>query len=233
MPQHPAPQKIKLFIGYAGLPSFTSFLNGQKVLNTALDLGYYGTLSFDHSIYHKQKPSAIKNLKTGKGLFSDGLSSVIDTTLYYEGVVNQFHSGTFSVSGVPVNFEKGAASVAEVGLWKKYNLLLNWKEKEASVYPFQEVAFHSPSPGFGFGVSIRNQAILVSSTENESVAAPSGLQVGDEILSINQIDLLGIQVNELCTILNEDEIWSGKSYLSLKIKRVDRTKHAIELYKNE
>ncbi|QRM90740.1 hypothetical protein FG167_16340 [Lacinutrix sp. WUR7] len=130
----------KLFIGYAGLPSIACKINGEKVWNFAVDLGYNGETVIPFSEFKKQtengKISDFKKTNT-KGVI--GIYGKQNTTREsYTSVIKELEFGNATLKNENVYAEQYLDRRFGVNFFKNYRVILNWNSKKIKLIDNKE-----------------------------------------------------------------------------------------------
>lgn len=121
----------KLFIGVAGLPSIAAKINGKKIWNFPVDLGYNGDIVIPFSEFKKQTEngeiSDFKKLNTQ----SIGIYGKENTTREsYTGIINEIGFGNSTLKNKKVYSEQYLSRRFGLDFFKNYRVILNWDSKK-------------------------------------------------------------------------------------------------------
>ncbi|MGJ8660248.1 MAG: retropepsin-like aspartic protease [Cellulophaga fucicola] len=122
----------KLFVGYGGLLSIACKLNGNKVWNFTVDLGYNGGVVIPFSEFEKQKENRrILDFKESKTNGAIGIYGKQDNTrISYTGVVNELEFGNTILKNQKVYSEQYLGRRFGSDFFKNYRVILNWNSKK-------------------------------------------------------------------------------------------------------
>lgn len=130
----------KLFIGYAGIPSIATKINGKKVWNFTVDFGFNGGISIPFSEFEKQiengKISDYKKSKTQGVIGIYGKQSEIRE--YYIGTINEIEFGNTVLKKEKVYSEQYLEHLFGLEFFKNYRVILNWDRKKIKLIKNRE-----------------------------------------------------------------------------------------------
>jgi predicted aspartyl protease len=180
-------------------PYVNGTINGQSALFT-YDTGFAGNIDLDKDV---------DSLKYAKGFHSYGSSSI---GLY--GAKDSVTTRTVKLEGLKLgsmSLEPQIVELEDGGLlgnlfMNKHDVIIDWKSnkiylKKVKVFETAEVK------SFGLGLRFKNNQVVVSSLIKE---LPIELQLGDQILSINDMDFTNLNNEQACD-----------SFLNLELKDLD------------
>ena len=195
--------KTKLYIGYGGVPSVTTYLDNNKLYNTVIDYGFGGNISLLKDDFNKiiKKNSNIKYTKA----IGSSIASVygdLPSREYFQAIINQYKIDNFLIPEQLISFGSINSRVIGNGFLRDYKVILSWKDKSAwfiKNYKTKEpVSFKT----FGYGFQRKNNEIYISSIYENSESSNKGLKLGDKILKINTEDYTNITNERWCEIIN-------------------------------
>lgn len=122
----------KLFIGMAGLPSIATKINGQKVWNFLVDLGYNGDIVIPFSEFEKQiDNSEITEYKKSNTKGVIGIYGKQKTTrTSYTGIIDELEFGNTIIKQQKVYSEQYLEKRFGLDFFKNYRVILDWKSKK-------------------------------------------------------------------------------------------------------
>ena len=129
------PEKIienKLFIGVAGVPAIASKINGKKVWNFTIDLGFNGEIVIPFSEFEKQVENGeISDFKKSDTQGVIGIYGKQKTTRSsYTGVINQIEFGNTTLKNEKVYSEQYLDQLFGLDFFRNYRVILNWNSKK-------------------------------------------------------------------------------------------------------
>ncbi len=225
--------EAKFFIGYQGTPSIITSVNGMRVLNNRIDTGYNGSISlskveFQKLIENKKLTQYVKgNGVTGVGVYGAG-----KTETFYKGRIDEMSLGKLKLDK-PVITSFGGRNRKLIGVefLKNYRVIFNWdtrKIKFINTTPYDNSSYDT----FGYGLSFEENKVFIRSIIEESSADKNGLQVGDQVLTLNDKDYSTISAEQWCTKLKNDWANPSEEEVTLVINR-DNTTTTVNLNKSE
>ncbi len=122
----------KIFIGYDRTPAIGFKINGKKVWNFVVDLGYNGEIVIPFSEFERQ----IENGQISDFTKSDtqGVIGVYgkqnSTRESYTGIINEIEFGNSTLKNVKVYSEQYLDKIFGLDFLKNYRVILNWKSKK-------------------------------------------------------------------------------------------------------
>lgn len=122
----------KLFIGVAGLPSIACKINGKKVWNFLVDLGYNGDIVIPFSEFERQKENGkISDFKKSNTQGVIGIYGRQDSTRdSYTGIIKEIEFGNSTLKNVKVYSEQYLDKRFGLDFFKDYRVILNWNSKK-------------------------------------------------------------------------------------------------------
>jgi len=179
-----------------GSPNIIATINNIDTLNVQFDTGNSGFVNGLSPIIEKKikNGKAVKwtmklNIPIGKKK-SDSIES------HYYVRIDSLKLGESDFYNLPIvaynpNYKQtmGKGSIG-IDFLKHFVTTIDWIENKIYLYPFENKNFflHNKKT-FGFTYKYSNNKFLVNSIFQGSEAEKSGLEIGDEIISINGIDL--------------------------------------------
>ncbi|TQD39859.1 retropepsin-like aspartic protease [Haloflavibacter putidus] len=122
----------KLFIGVAGIPSIAAKINGKKVWNFAVDLGYDGGIVIPFSEFKKQTENGqITDFKKSNTQGVIGVYGKQNTTREsYTGIINEIEFGNSTLENVKVYSEQYLEKRFGLNFFRNYRVIINWNSKK-------------------------------------------------------------------------------------------------------
>ncbi len=211
--------EVKFFVGYQGTPSIIVDVNDLRVLNTRIDTGYNGSLSLSRIEFQKlRNKNKITQYVTGNGSTSVGVYGAGKPTIFHKGLINEMTFGNLKLNNTVVTFAGLDQKLIGMNFLKKYRVIFNWNSKKIKmieITPFKNSKVNT----YGFGPSFKENKLYVKSVIKKSSAAKNGLQLGDQILTINDTDYSTIEQNEWCKTLKNGLVDASEKTIKMTIKR--------------
>jgi len=130
----------KMFIGVAGLPSIACKINGERIWNFPVDLGYNGGIVMPFSEFEKQ----IENGKISDFKKSDtqGIIGVYgkqnSSRESYTGIIEEIEFGNSTLKNEKVYSEQYLSKIFGLDFFKNYRVILNWNSKKVKLIENKE-----------------------------------------------------------------------------------------------
>jgi predicted aspartyl protease len=217
-------KKFDFSLSYYQSPQKTPLIKGnilgEKLLFT-FDTGYNGNIEYKTSL------EIIENKFPINHFITNGINSV---GLYGRGLQKKeilFKSNFYLNKLLLENeiIESGNASLIGNEFLKKYAFLIDWKKQK--IY-FKKKIVNKENGLRGFGIKYlfeNKKAFVVAKVENKDIP----LELGDQIIKINEFDFTGLSDNEICNyLLNKVE--KDKEFITVTIKRREAT-HSFNIKK--
>ena len=122
----------KMFIGIAGLPSIACRVNGEKIWNFPVDLGYNGEIVIPFSEFEKQiKNGQISDFKKSNTQGVIGVYGKQNTTREsYTGIISEIEFGNSTIKNEKVYSEQYLEKRFGLDFFRDYRVILNWNSKK-------------------------------------------------------------------------------------------------------
>ncbi|MBI6115879.1 retropepsin-like aspartic protease [Salegentibacter maritimus] len=122
----------KLFIGVAGIPAIACKINGEKVWNFTVDLGYNGGIVVPFSEFKKQTENGeILDFKKSNTKGVTGIYGAPNTTREsFIGIIDEIEFGNSTLENVKVYSEQYLDKAFGSDFFKNYRIILNWNSKK-------------------------------------------------------------------------------------------------------
>ena len=130
----------KLFIGVAGIPSIACKMNGEKIWNFPVDLGYNGDIVIPFSEFEKQTENGkISNFKKSDTQGVIGVYGKQNTTREsYTGIINEIEFGNSTLKNKKVYSEEYLGKRFGLDFFRNYRVILNWNSKKIKLIENKE-----------------------------------------------------------------------------------------------
>lgn len=207
----------KIFIGTsASRPSITTQINEDKILNNLIDLGNNGNAHLSYTTFLKQKKSKkITKFKEGFGYSSIGMYGKGDEKKEYSVKIDQIKIGNHIITDKIMVVKNDKPNLG-ISFFKNYRLILNWKSKKIKMVK-QSNSLNTELNHFGFKHIFNGNKLFVGFVYKSE--ASKILQLGDQILRINNIDYTNISNEKKCDFFNNSIIPKGTNEIAIKILR--------------
>ena len=130
----------KMFIGVAGLPSIACRVNGEKIWNFSVDLGYNGQIVIPFSEFEKQiENGRIPDFKKSNTHGVIGVYGKQNTSREsYTGVINEIEFGNSTLKNEKVYSEQYLEKRFGLDFFRNYRVILNWNTKKIKLIENQD-----------------------------------------------------------------------------------------------
>ncbi|TQI71093.1 aspartyl protease [Gramella sp. Hel_I_59] len=130
----------KMFIGVAGLPSIACKINGERIWNFPVDLGYNGGIVMPFSDFEKQiENGQISDFKKSD---TQGIIGVYgkqnSSRESYTGIIDEIEFGNFTIKNEKVYSEQYLSKIFGLDFFKNYRVILNWNSKKIKLIENKE-----------------------------------------------------------------------------------------------
>lgn len=122
-------KESKFYIGYAGIPSITTKVNGMTVLNNVIDFGFTGGVILPFKVFEKQKNKRIKKWVKSYGEGSTGIYGSKKNITSYDSKIDEIKIGNLTVKNRIVYSAPFMENIFGLAFFKNYRVILNWKIK--------------------------------------------------------------------------------------------------------
>jgi len=191
----------KLFIGTAGIPSVIVDINGQRTLNNTVDLGNSGGVLLRTDYFNKQiDEKKIKKYVKGNHK-SFGVFGRTETEPFYNVIIDEMKIGNHNINNLLASVLSGSDGNLGLSFFKNYRLVLNWHTKKMKMTPISD-AGNGSYKGYGFDTLYQNENVFVSSIV-ETSSASEFLELGDQIVNVNNENYLNVTIEQYCDILTK------------------------------
>lgn len=192
----------KLFIGTAGVPSVIVDINGQRTLNNTVDLGNSRGVLLRTDYFNKQidKKKIKKYVKGNHKSF--GAFGRTETEPFYNVIIDEMKIGNHNINNLLASVQSGSDGNLGLSFFKNYRLILNWHTKKMKMTPITD-AGNGSYKGYGFDTLYQNENVFVSSII-ETSSASEFLELGDQIVNVNNENYLNVTKEQYCDIWTKD-----------------------------
>jgi len=166
-----------------------------------LDMGSAGSFSTGKTVLYKNFPSF------GYDAYRVGSSSIrfrgleeLDSS--FIALHKTIQVGATSFEDQNMVFGRNHASIIGMSVWKHFNFTLDWKGKRLMLEARDSLPPASLE-SMGFNFNFLDSVVRVTELTYPSHAASSGLQMGDTILAINEVDCENLSDAMRCNLFKE------------------------------
>ncbi|KXX71962.1 aspartyl protease family protein [Flammeovirga sp. SJP92] len=210
---------VKFFEGFGGVPSLTTYINENKVLNTVIDYGFGGEVQLDEK--HVKKVESEKVHK-GYGVTSVGLYGEEVPKLSYSGTIKSFSLGNgLDFENQKITFEGKYSNTLGTGIFKYHHIILDWNNKEI-LFKRNNIPKKIKNE-LGYALGYRDGAVYIRNVYENSIAMKKGLQLQDKIIAIDGVNFERIDEKKWCEYL----INAGNSNTKVLLIERDGVRHEI------
>ncbi|GAA4273512.1 aspartyl protease family protein [Aquimarina gracilis] len=212
-------KEVKFFVGYQGTPSIITTVNGMRVLNNRIDTGYTGSLSLSRIEFQKlRNKNKLAKYVTGNGSASVGVYGAGKPTVFYRGLVDNMRFGNLELDNTVISFSGANSKLIGINFLKKYRVIFNWNTQRIKLIetqPYKNTTVNT----YGFGPSFKEDKLYIKYIIEGSSAQKNGLEIGDQILAIDDADYTTITQNQWCTTLKNGLVDASKKAINITIQR--------------
>lgn len=212
--QIPSSAKALNFIEDFGGSPYFKMQYGDSTMYVEFDCGANGPLSI--------KDTDTNNLKKLSHSFAVGHGATVQT-LYQKLAAKQYACIVDSIKIADVTFRNKLVFLTEIrdkslmgtSFMKNYETILNWKDHKIYMDELTSAIDTTYSRSFGFNFAIDSNKLRVQFVWNGSLAEKDGINVGDEVTAVNDINTTAITDEQYCDIINEI---TGQNTIKVAVK---------------
>lgn len=153
----------------------------------------------------------------GFGIVSSGIFGVERDTLLMAKVPN-VKIGAYELDTTVFTIKKKAGNLVGNDFLNNYIVTINWQNNRLYLAPVKDTT-DITTTSFGFGYEFKNQNFYVSFLYEEGDAIKQGVQIGDQLLSIDGVSLENKTVDTFCGLKNDGITQKETKEVLLKAKR--------------
>ncbi len=192
-------------------PVITLKLDTTEIPNVTFDTGSNGDISVSAKNF-KNISEANSNIiyTVSKGATNYGVygKSKNDSTIFAR--IPSVSFGDVVLESQIVEF-KQHSNILGTQFFKNYAVILNWDTKNITLLQHSDYS-RKNLIDYGFKLDIRDSKLYVGSIFDDSTMIKSGVQVGDQILTVNNKDVSQLSQDEACNIIvNQQKIATSDS----------------------
>jgi predicted aspartyl protease len=181
---------------------------GSEIKATAIiDTGFPGVVALPLSIIKKTNSFKQGNVIAAKGSMSGGMFGMADED--YGLRIDELKVGELKLRNIPStshSLKDGHLLLGNKFL-EKFLVILHYPAEEIILTPYG-TPFETNIPSYGLALAKKDKKTLVSGIWEQSSAARSSLQPGDEIVKINSMEANTLSLIELMVIFLDEDIHS-------------------------
>jgi len=188
----------------------------DKKIRAIIDTGSNGGFGFGkHFLKRLKKNNISSKILSGYGTESYGIfGGEVDTTYY--AALSNVKLENMEFKDVRTSFVETSGGRIGLDFIKNYNVTFDWADKKMILEPKRKFK-NDDLINYGFKWMFRDNKLLVRFIYNNSKAKKLGMQLGDQILSINNNNFEDLSQDEQCNYILNNPM---NSYEECKIKVV-------------
>lgn len=201
-----------------GTPRIDLIFNNNRIKDLTFDTGFNGYISVPKKTLHlldidyQNDKTVYKTGATGFSLY--GLHK--KDTIYYTKI-DKLSLGDLELNNQILEF-KSSSNLIGFKFLSNYIVILDWTANTIYLKEVVKSPYNSIQT-FGFGVSIKNNKLIVGSIFNNSESS-NKLKIGDEIIALNGESYLDLSESSLCDLYISGPLkFDNLNYVEVKIKR--------------
>lgn len=188
---------------------------GNKAINTTFDTGAttYFTFPFE---YYKSEIEFLTGTEA-VGSSSSGIYGTNKGAITTYKKIPKFTINNIQIANQIATFNEGSSAIIGNSFFKNYRLILDWKENQ--IYMIKEVEIKNATlETFGIGLRYIDNQPTIAKIFKGTDADKSGLQLGDKIIAIDDLDVSKLTETEACNY-TFNNILSGKESRNITVLR--------------
>ena len=184
-----------------GTPLVHLKIGQVEVRKLKIDTGSVGFLSTDISIYDgiKEKDYILKE-RSSYGTNSVGLFGTSEKDTIKHVLLKDFSMGNLCVVNQTVDLKHGKSSLLGMSFLRNYTVTLDWKSNTLFLTPNGNF-YNAFAETFGISMFKEGDKTVVSLITEGSDAQKSGIEIGDTVLRINDVDVAHTTLEEYCKVI--------------------------------
>ncbi|KJY78817.1 aspartyl protease family protein [Vibrio nigripulchritudo] len=188
--------------GYPHHPILEHRINDKFTDNLMFDTGNTEVLQLNQLALDQMiTDGVLSNPKIeGHGSFGESAGGQAESTVYYQTPIESMEVGGLELKDFHAWTRATPPSLLGAKLLENHIVTLDYPNRDAYFYKFQERRKERTSWGYKTAISELN-SLYVSFLESPSLAESAGLQLGDRILKVNYRDTTYIDPEKHCEIL--------------------------------
>ena len=198
-----------------GTPKVDIFINQKKAKRITFDTGSNSDFSMNLSEF-KDVITSSKNIESF-GNSSTGVYGKGADRISVWSKVNSLKLGTLNLQNQILEFEENASRTIGNKFLQNFKVVIDWNLNQINLSKIRDYA-NSQLLTFGFNYKVLNKKLYVGTIYKDSEAEKRGMQIDDEILSINELKFSDLSEIYLCD-LTFNNITKENSDLKIEILR--------------
>lgn len=206
---------LKFKAKISSTPLISLSVNDNQIENITFDTGSNGQITLQKKFYHElKKKDALLNSTFIKGSTRYGVNGIAKSDTTYFAKSKNFRIGDISFDNKILQFRKYSGIVGTRFL-KNFSIILDWKNSQIYLKKIKNYDYNSIKD-FGFKPNIKGNKLFVGAIFNNS-DSNGKIEIGDEILEINETDFKSFSKFDFCELINNGN-WEYKKSGKIKIK---------------
>ncbi len=212
----------------SGTPKVSVYYEGVEDKNVTVDFGSRGYFSTsDKTIEQIENYEELPSF-SGYGARSSGLYGTGENDTTHVIRIPEVRVGDIVLNEQAIEYDAHRARTIGTEFFRHYRTVIDWEEEVIYFIPHSTPDKHD-FEAFGFSPVFSDDVLKVGYIIPTSEAAMNGMAVGDQILSINNLDFAGMTIEKYCVLLQED-LLRRSDVLTVHYIH-DGVKHTVELSK--
>lgn len=182
-----------------------------------VDTGSVGFLSTDIGIYNGMKEKDyILAERSSYGVSSVGLFGTSEKDTIKQVLLKDFSMGNLCIMNQTIDLKQGKSSLLGMSFLRNYTITLDWKSSTLFLTPLGNF-YNSFAETFGISMFKEGDKMVVSLITEGSDAQKSGIEIGDTVLRVNDVDVTHTTLEEYCKVIK-----------LVRVKEVEKIQVVIE-----
>ena len=186
-------------------PLVTLDVAGKTTIRALIDTGWHGSLHLSAQDLSPISSTHIRTMATAEGLVETltGLAIARQQTIQ----LSRLSLGDLHLENFPVSVDVGPPlhPTALIGndFLEHFIVTLDYANQQLYLLPTAPSSELYPAPlAYGFQAMLQGDRLLVTGLHHPSAAAQAGLQIGDQILSINGDRYTNLSADQSCNLIH-------------------------------
>jgi predicted aspartyl protease len=193
--------EIPFVADVTGTPLVHLRIGQIDVRKLKIDTGSVGFLSTDIDIYSgmKEKDYIVAE-RVSYGVSSVGLFGTSEKDTIKQVLLKDFSMGNLCVVNQTVDLKQGKTSLLGMSFFRNYIITLDWKRNTLFLTP-QGDFYNAYTETFGISMFKQGEKMVVSMITEGSDAQKAGIEIGDIVLGVNDVDVANTTLEEYCRVI--------------------------------
>lgn len=184
-----------------GTPVIHLKIGTTDVKRLKMDTGSVGFLSTEKDFYKDLKAKGeILAERSSYGINSVGLFGTSEKDTVRQVLVKQFSMGNLTVKEQTIDLKQSKLSLLGNSFFKNYLVTIDWKNSTVFLSP-QGKFSNSFAESFGVSLMKKGDQMVVTMVTEGSPAQQAGIQIGDIVLRVNDVDVAHTTLEEYCQVI--------------------------------